>query len=53
MTNLTDYTRQRQAAYRESRRAWALAHDRPYPENGGLRTGRVPDPEKMKLAAKA
>lgn len=49
MTDLTDYAKQRQEAYREARRQYALTHERPYPEDGGLRSGRVPDPEKMKL----
>lgn len=49
MTILTDYAKDRQAAYREHRRQWALAHERPYREDGGKGMGRALDPERMKL----
>jgi hypothetical protein len=33
----------KQAAYREQRRVWSLAHDNPYEEDGGKRGGRSGD----------
>lgn len=42
MTDLTDYAKQRQEAYRETRRAWALSNDRPYPEDGDCARGACP-----------
>lgn len=33
-----------QAAYREQRRLYALAHGRPYPEDGGAYAGRSRTP---------
>lgn len=42
--NVTEVTHeQKQAAYREQRRQWALDHDNPYLEDGGSRGGRSGD----------